>query len=109
MSTNVPNVALAVALGNGVPYKRGNPVWIATLPPILRDRKITGISFENGPVGSTVGVFFDATMVDTTPYGPQNQQEYSQPKTLYKGTTMRIVWSAGTGTAPSATIDYTTE
>lgn len=106
MAVTVANVPLAVALGNGVPYKRGASVWIATLPPVLRNRKIAGISVDGGPQSSNLVVYFDATLVDSTPYGVRNQQEYVRPKLLYRGATMRIIWSLGTGTVPSATVDY---
>ncbi len=103
---NVSNVALPVALGNGVPFGRGASVWIATLFPVLRHREITSISIDGGPQSSNIVIFFDATLVDTTPYGVRNQQEYVRPKLLYRGATMRIIWSLGTGTAPRATVDY---
>lgn len=106
MTSAVPNVGLAVALGNGVPFGRGPSVWIATLTPILRTRLITGVAVDGGPQSSNIAIFFDATLVDTTPYGVRNQQEYTHPKYLYRGTTMRIIWSLGTGVAPRATIDY---
>ena len=57
-----------------------------------------------GPIGSTLNVYIDTTLIDATLRGDLNSNELIQPHVLFQGQMLRLIWSLGTGSAATATL-----
>lgn len=97
------------------------PGMVYPLPPVLAQATVISgvyeIDFptENyaryirriaivGPYPSSLNVYIDNTLIDTTPRGDQNSSEYFVGVYLAQGQQLRLVWSVGTGRIPEATL-----
>lgn len=57
-----------------------------------------------GPIGSTLNLYVDNTLIDATLRGDLNSNELLIPHILYSGQMLRLVWSLGNGNPSTATI-----
>lgn len=71
---------------------------------IIRDTTMITKIIIAGPVGSSINIYRNQTLVDTSLRGDQNANELLVPLVLYSGEMLRLVWTLGTGNAATATI-----
>lgn len=62
-----------------------------------------------GPIGSTLNIYVDNTLIDATLRGDLNSNELLIPHVLHAGQVLRLVWSLGTGNPATATIFSSTQ
>lgn len=83
-----------------------NGVWEVDFGPYRTDRELKWIALI-GPSISSVRVFLDTIFIDATPRGDINRADYPQGTPIPRGRMLRLVWSVGTGNAPTVSIGCT--
>jgi hypothetical protein len=73
-----------------------NGVYEIDFRPSSFNRMVTQIAVQ-GPPGSSLSVFLDQNLYDSTPRGDLNTADYGPGRPVPRGRQLRLVWSVGTG------------
>ena len=85
-------------------FKNSNNNWEIDYTPTGGDAVSVNRITITGPVGSTLNLYIDNTLIDATLRGDLNSNELLVPHILRAGQQLRLVWSLGVGNPATATI-----